>query len=88
MIARILAELIPPSLELMMREVSPQHILATLSLLQLVSMSMLSERVLSKSASYSIEYQLLVLFSLWSFACLSILLWLFGWIVLQACGAR
>jgi hypothetical protein len=88
MIARVLTELIPLFLELLIGELSPRHILASVFVLQLVSISMLCGTILSKSPSCTIGHQLLVLFSLWVLMCLSILLWVFGWTFLQANGAR
>jgi hypothetical protein len=86
MIARIVAELIPFSFELLMKGVSPRHILTSLSLFQLVNLSVLSESALSRSPPASIESQLRVLFGVSVLADLSILLWLFGWILLQTQG--
>jgi len=84
MIARILIELIPLSVGLLVREVSPQYILTSLSLFQLVNMSMLPVSILARSPPYSTGHQLLVVSCLWLFSCLSILLWLFSWTFLQA----
>jgi hypothetical protein len=87
-IERLLTDLIPLFVEVFLGEVSAEQVLTRLTLLQIVSLGVVCGSLLSRSADYGLGRQLLMFGYFWLLACLTVLLWIFGWVVLHGYGAN
>jgi len=86
LIARVVAEILPLSLELFLKEFSFERALTSLTVVQLMSSCWMWESIVSKAVAPRPARPLLVLFCGWALFFLSILCWLFGSVVLHRCG--
>jgi len=84
--AKILTELLPLSVEVFLGEASPGRILTGLTLFNLANTCIVAGGLLSRSARYRAPRLLLTVFVVWLLVCLSILLWVFAWVILHQYG--